>query len=88
MPDQITERVIQVILKTQHMEADSVKPDSTFEEMKIDSLDGLQILFALEEEFNVSIPDEAAKQLRSVSDIANGIRALLAEPPATTPAQA
>lgn len=79
MPDPIIERVIQVIVKTQHMEADTVKPESTFEEMKIDSLDGLQILFALEEEFNVSIPDEAAKQLRSVADIANGIKALLAE---------
>ena len=79
MPDPITERVIQVIVKTQHIEADVVKPDSTFEGLKIDSLDGLQILFALEEEFNVNIPDEAAKQLRSVADIANGIRTLLAE---------
>jgi acyl carrier protein len=79
MPDQITERVIQVIVKTQHMEADAVKPESTFEDLKIDSLDGLQILFALEEEFNVNIPDDAAKQLRSVADIAAGIRTLLAE---------
>ena len=86
MPDQITERVIQVIVKTQHIEPESVKAESTFEELKIDSLDGLQILFALEEEFNVSIPDESAKQLRSVADIANGIRTLVAEPSA--PAQA
>lgn len=84
MPDQITERVIQVILKTQHMEAGAVNPESTFEELKIDSLDGLQILFALEEEFNVNIPDDAAKQLRSVTDIANGIRTLLADAPAAT----
>ncbi len=86
MPDQITERVIQVIVKTQHVELESVKAESTFEELKIDSLDGLQILFALEEEFNVSIPDESAKQLRSVADIANGIRTLLSEQSA--PAQA
>ena len=84
IPDPIIERVIQVIVKTQHMDADSVKPESTFEEMKVDSLDGLQILFALEEEFNVNIPDEAAKQLKSVTDIANGIRSLLAEQPAPT----
>ena len=83
-PDSITARVIQVIVKTQHMEADIVKPESTFEELKIDSLDGLQILFALEEEFNVNIPDEAAKQLRSVADIAEAIRTLLAEQPAPT----
>ena len=88
IPDPIIERVIQVIVKTQHMDASSVKPESTFEEMKVDSLDGLQILFALEEEFNVNIPDEAAKQLKSVADIAQGIRSLLAEQAATpsTPA--
>ena len=83
-PDSITARVIQVIVKTQHMEAGIVKPESTFEELKVDSLDGLQILFALEEEFNVNIPDEAAKQLRSVADIAEAIRTLLAEQPAPT----
>ncbi len=88
IPDPIIERVIQVIVKTQHMDASSVKPASTFEEMKVDSLDGLQILFALEEEFNVNIPDEAAKQLKSVADIAQGIRSLLAEQAAapSTPA--
>ena len=82
--DPIIGRVIQVIVKTQHMEAGIVKPESTFEELKVDSLDGLQILFALEEEFNVNIPDEAAKQLRSVADIAEAIRTLLAEQPAPT----
>jgi len=82
MPDLIIERVIEVIVKTQHLEAGIVKPESTFEELKIDSLDGLQILFALEEEFNVSIPDDAAKKLGSVTDIAKGIRTLLAEAPA------
>ncbi len=79
MSDQITERVIEVITKTQHLEAGAVKAESTFEELKIDSLDGLQILFALEEEFNVNIPDDAAKQLKSVADIAAGIRTLIAE---------
>ena len=88
IPDPIIERVIQVIMKTQHMDAGTVKPESTFEEMKVDSLDGLQILFALEEEFNINIPDEAAKQLKSVADIAQGIRSLLPEQAASpsTPA--
>ncbi len=86
MPDPIIERVIQVIIKTQHMDAGAVKPESTFEELKVDSLDGLQILFALEEEFNVNIPDESAKQLKSVADIAHGIRTLLAEQSAAPPA--
>ena len=86
MSDQITERVIEVITKTQHLDAGAVKAESTFEALKIDSLDGLQILFALEEEFNVNIPDDAAKQLKSVADIAAGIRTLIAEQSAATQA--
>ena len=76
--DAVTERVIQVIAKAQHIPVETVKAESTFEELKIDSLDGLQIVFALEEEFDISIPDEEAKALRSIEQAVAGIRQLLA----------
>lgn len=79
MPDDITQRVIQVIAKTQHMPADQIKAESTFEELKIDSLDGINIVFNLENEFDVTIPDEAAKTIRGVPDVVEGIQKLLAE---------
>ncbi|MBL8230281.1 MAG: acyl carrier protein [Bryobacterales bacterium] len=79
MPDDITQRVIKVIAKTQHMPADQIKPESTFEELKIDSLDGINIVFNLENEFDVTIPDEAAKTIRGVPDVVEGIEKLLAE---------
>jgi acyl carrier protein len=79
MPDDITQRVIQVIAKTQHMPADQIKPESTFEELKIDSLDGINIVFNLENEFDVTIPDEAAKTIRGVPDVVEGIQKLLDE---------
>jgi acyl carrier protein len=79
MPDQddVTQRVMQVIATAQHLEPAAVTETSTFEELHIDSLDGINILFALENEFNVNIPDEEAQKLRSVSEIAEGIRKLL-----------
>lgn len=70
-------RVIRVIAETQHIPADSIKPENTFEELKIDSLDGINILFGLENEFNISIPDDAAKQVRSVQDLVDGVRKLM-----------
>lgn len=79
MPDDITQRVIQVIAKTQHIPADQIKAESTFEELKIDSLDGINIVFNLENEFDVTIPDEAAKTIRGVPDVVEGIQKLLAE---------
>jgi acyl carrier protein len=71
-------RVIRVIAETQRIPVDSVKPESTFEELKIDSLDGINIVFAIENEFNINVPDDAAKSLRSVSDVASGVETLLA----------
>jgi acyl carrier protein len=46
--------------------------------LKIDSLDGLNLLFAVESEFDIQVPDDEAKSLRSVQDIINGVNKLLA----------
>ncbi|MBI3680995.1 MAG: acyl carrier protein [Acidobacteria bacterium] len=79
MPESILERVIRVIASAQHMPPEEIHPGSTFEELGIDSLDGINIVFALENEFDVNIPDEAAKSIRGVGDIVQGIDKLLAE---------
>ncbi|HEY2842469.1 MAG TPA: phosphopantetheine-binding protein [Bryobacteraceae bacterium] len=67
-----------VIAKTQKIPAETVTIDKTFEELNIDSLDGINILFALEGEFNVDIPDDAARGIRTVRDMVEGIDKLLA----------
>jgi acyl carrier protein len=77
MSDELIARVTGVIAKTQHIPPDSVTIESTFEELKIDSLDGINILFALENEFSVDIPDDAARQIRSVREMVEGIEKLL-----------
>jgi len=74
----ITGRVLTVIAKTQHISLETVTSESTFEELKIDSLDGLQIVFALEDEFDVNIPDDEARNLTSVAQVVTGITSLLA----------
>ena len=78
MPDDVTSRVIRVIAEAQRIPVDTVKPDSSFEQLKIDSLDGITIVFAIENEFNINVPDEAAKTLRSVADVVAGVEKLLA----------
>ena len=77
--EDVATRVIRVIAKTQHVEPSSFTAESTFEEMKIDSLDGINIVFAVENEFGVDVPDEAMKALRSVRDVIEGVEKLLAE---------
>ncbi len=76
MSDDLTRRVISVISESQKLPPEKVTIDSTFEELGIDSLDGVNLLFALENEFNVNIPDEGAQGIRSVRDTVEAMRKL------------
>jgi acyl carrier protein len=78
LPGDLPTRVAAVIAKTQKIPPETVTIDKTFEELKIDSLDGINIMFALEEEFGVEIPDEPAHKIRSVREMVEGIEKLLA----------
>ncbi len=68
-----------VIAHAQRIPAESVSLNSTFEELKIDSLDGINIVFELEKEFKIEIPDEGAQNLRSVRETVEGVRKLVEE---------
>jgi len=70
--------VIRIIAETQRISADSIGREATFEELKFDSLDGINILFALENEFDINIPDDAAKEIKSIPDMVAGIEKLVA----------
>ena len=64
----IEERVIKVIANAIHMDPSKVTADATFAELGIDSLDGVYIVFGLEEEFNITIPETVAQQIKSVRE--------------------
>ena len=82
MPDdELTRRVLNVIAATQKIPPEKVTIDSSFEELNMDSMDGVNILFALENEFDISIPDEQAKQIRSIREMVEGVQRLVAEKP-------
>ncbi len=73
MDQDFAQRVIGVIAKTQHLETASIGLDSSYEELGIDSLDGVNILFALEQEFKIDIPDTIAQNMRSVSQVVDAL---------------
>jgi acyl carrier protein len=75
---ELTARVTAVIANTQKIPLESVTLDQTFADLNIDSLDGINLLFAVESEFNINIPDDAASQIRSVREMVEGIEKLLA----------
>lgn len=78
MSDDLIQRVRSVIATAQRLPFEKVTIDSTFEELGIDSMDGMTILFAVESEFDISVSDEEAKSIRNVRQMAEGVEKLLA----------
>jgi acyl carrier protein len=83
--DSVAERVLKIIADNQKKDVSLVTIESSFEELNIDSMDAVNIVFALENEFNVNVPDEEMKNIRSVRDIVEGVEKLVAERPTDGP---
>ena len=77
MSDELIQRVIKVIATTKRIPVESVTIDSDFAQLGIDSMDAVEILFALENEFDVSIPDDEVRSVRGIRDMCNGVDRLL-----------
>jgi acyl carrier protein len=75
--EELTRRVLRIIAETQRKDPAQVTIDSSFEELGIDSMDGVNIVFALENEFDINVPDEEVKSIRNVRDMVEGVRTLV-----------
>jgi acyl carrier protein len=73
----VTQKVIEIIAREQHLDSSKVTLDATFAELGIDSLDGVNILFALEEEFKLDIPDSVAQNMKSVRQVVDSLTRVL-----------
>jgi acyl carrier protein len=78
MERDLTEKVIAEIASVKRIPTERINVDSTFEELAIDSLDATNLLFALEEEFGVSIPDAEARSIRNGRGAVEQVQRLLA----------
>ena len=87
-PDEVQARVLGIIADNQKKDLSLVTIDSSFEELGIDSMDAVNIVFAIENEFSVNVPDEEMKNIRSVRDIVEGVQKLVAAKPPTGPEKA
>ena len=79
--DSLELRVIELIAQKKKLAPESITLDSTFVELGIDSLDGMDLLFTFEETFKLSIPDDVAQQMKNVRQVTEALRAALAANP-------
>ena len=67
------ERTIAVIAKFREIPEDQITLETSLAELKMDSLDGLNLIFELEEEFDIMIPDDKALQMKTIGEMVAGI---------------
>ncbi len=72
----IAQRVKEIIAKNLDVDANDVKPESSFiNDLGADSLAIVELVLALEEEFELDIPDDETEKIRTVQDAVDYIQA-------------
>ncbi|NPV92152.1 MAG: acyl carrier protein [Firmicutes bacterium] len=74
--DALFEKVRAVVSRHLEMDLEKLLPETTFEQIEADSLDVVEIVMALEEEFDIEIPDEKIENVKSLQEIVDVIREL------------
>ncbi len=65
----VAEKVKSIIAEQLGVKIEEVKPEASFiDDLGADSLDTVELIMALEEEFNIEIPDEDAEKMTKVGD--------------------
>ncbi len=78
MSDDLIQRVLKAIATSKRIPLETVTIDSEFQQLDIDSMDAVEILFALENEFEINIPDDEVRSVRNVRQMCEGVERLVA----------
>jgi len=76
MADEVEDKVKGIIAEQLGVELDSVVPGASFtEDLGADSLDAVELIMAIEEAFDIEIPDEEAETMTTPADCVTAIKA-------------
>ena len=63
----VAERVIEIVAEQLGVDKEKINPDTSFvNDLGADSLDTVELVMELEEEFDITIPDDAAEKIQTV----------------------
>jgi len=79
--DPVAEKVIATLASVKRIPAEGITLETNLQDLGIDSLDVFTLLFELENAFKISIPDDDVRSIKSVNDVVEGIKKLLAAAP-------
>jgi acyl carrier protein len=75
----VEEQVREIVAKITHVDKSVITRESTFKEIKADSLDIVQALVAVEEAFGIEIPDEEAQKFQNFGDFVSYVESRVAQ---------
>ena len=76
---EIFEKVADIANDVLGINADEITEETTFDDLDADSLDRLQLVTAMEDEFNIEIDDEKLEAINSVAEAIEAIKSALGE---------
>ena len=72
----VFEKVKEIIVKELNLDASKVTPEANLEkDLGADSLDAVEVIMALEEEFDLTVDDDAIQTIKTVQDLVDYIEA-------------
>ena len=74
----LEQKIIEAVAKVAKRKPAEVRLESSFEDLGMDSLDRVTLLFELEQTFDISIPETEVQGIQTVGDIVNRLEPLLA----------
>ncbi|HEV8432769.1 MAG TPA: phosphopantetheine-binding protein [Thermoanaerobaculia bacterium] len=76
--DEIAAKLVELVRQEKDIPDEKLTPETVLAEAGIDSLDALTILFSVEEEFKISVPDDRAKAIKTFGDMIDVVQSLTA----------
>jgi acyl carrier protein len=83
MPDDINQIVVEILLRKKKTDPSAIGPETTLASLGIDSLEGLEVIFALEDRFGITISDEDAVAMKTVGAVVAGVERTVSQRPAS-----
>ena len=77
MKEAVEQTLKESIARQKMLAVEDISLDSSLEELDISSLDAISLVFDIEDQYGVEVPNEELKKLRTVRDIVEGVNQLL-----------
>jgi len=77
--EEITESVKEIFHKTLKIEPDKIKPETNLkDDLNLDSLDMIEVVYEVEDHFDVQIPEDSIKDIQTFQQVIDGLSKALA----------